>query len=96
LLGTLESLQGNDQAATAAFDSAIALAQGDGNVRHPQWWRVELAIAEHEERNKDQSKAREHYSSALDALLELGATADATTVVDLRQRLQAFNSPASR
>lgn len=96
LLGTLESLRGDGAAALAAFASARTLAQGNSNGRHPQYWRVERAIAEHHERNKDSTNARKHYSVALDALLELGATADASSVVALRRRLQQLASPVAR
>ncbi|MCB1576761.1 MAG: serine/threonine protein kinase [Xanthomonadales bacterium] len=96
LFGSLESLRGDAKSATQAFERASALARIDEHTRDPQWWRVERAIAGHEERNRDFEKARQHLSSALDALLGLGATADASSVVALRQRLQQLASPVSR
>ncbi|HET9031597.1 MAG TPA: serine/threonine-protein kinase [Dokdonella sp.] len=90
LLGTLESLQGHAQNAIAAFDHAREFAQADEKARHSQLWRIEYAIAEHEERNGNPVQAREHYSKALDALIELGATSDASSVLALRKHLKSL------
>lgn len=90
LLGTLESLQGHVQAASAAFDRAHAIAQADDHSRRSQLWRIDRAIAEHEERNGNSAQAREHYSNALDALIDLGATSDASSVLALRKRLKSL------
>jgi eukaryotic-like serine/threonine-protein kinase len=95
-LGILQSLQGHAQAASEAFGRARALAQVGEDAPLPQWWRVERAIAEDAARNKDPAQARVHHARALGALLELGATADASSVVALRQRLQRQSVPAAQ
>jgi eukaryotic-like serine/threonine-protein kinase len=96
LLGTLESLQGHAQAASAAFDRAREFAQSDEHASRSQLWRIERALAEHEERNGKPALAHKHYSNAFDTLIDLGATMDASNVVSLRQHLDAQASPGSR
>ncbi|MGB0134278.1 protein kinase domain-containing protein [Dokdonella sp.] len=87
LFGTLESLQSHGPTATAAFERALVFAEEGESTHHPQWWRIERAIAEHEERNGNPAQAREHYSNAIDALIKLGASSDASSVRAMRLRL---------
>jgi tetratricopeptide (TPR) repeat protein len=88
LHGTILSRQGDARGALEALATALHLAAPvEGRREVTVLWRVELAIAEHHERNMASAEALAHYSAALQELLRIGATEDSARVVSLRGKI---------